>query len=89
MSSEKIEMTKTHRFSVEFFEDAEQGLFRAVLEATTPPLAQEMQPGRPVPTMKEEKSLRLKPRTDLNVSREEARLTIIANYGELLRLQVS
>src|SRR4051812_31090863 len=92
MSSDKIEswtgMTKTHRFSVEFYADREQGLFRAILEATTPPLAQTLRhPGQSPARIREEEPIRLREQQDLDVLKGVAKVTIKERFGEILQIR--
>jgi len=91
-TSKKIETwqgaTEAHRFTVDFFEDGEQGLFRAVLRAHTPLLANDLRlPGQAPARVSEEEPLRLKPEEDLDVLKGIVKATIRVRYGEILKLR--
>ena len=90
MNSEKIArwegMTQSHAFVVKVFEDREQGLFTAHVEAHSPALAQIVRPGHPTPTMKFEEAAQI--RSDsLDTLEALTRKLIGERFGDILRWQ--
>jgi hypothetical protein len=79
---------KDFRFQVEFFEDNEQGLFRASIRASKPISPDSQRPPRQAPTrVSEEKPIHLKPQADLDVLKGTVEVTIRESYGQILHLR--
>jgi hypothetical protein len=91
-TSKKIEtwsgITKTHRFSVDFYYDDEQGLYSGNVEASSPPFARALHlPGQAVTRLSQERPIKLKPNPDFDVLKGTAKVTIREHYGEILQLR--
>ena len=80
--SEWVGTTGSHGFRVVFFENEEQGLFIANIDAWTPGLAQVIQPGQSTPSMQMQQPEKLTD-TDLEILKAKAQVHIRGRYGEI------
>lgn len=84
-TAEWIGMTQSHAFEVEIFEDEEQGIFIANINAHTPPLATALrQPGQQPATMNFEEEHKIR-NTDPDVLRAQARAYVEGLFGKILQ----
>lgn len=88
MSSTKLVVwygrTDTHGFMVDVYEDAEQGIFTAIVTASTPPMAPAIRhPGQKVQTMNLEPEYRVTSTDDLETLEALTNKSITAKFGQI------
>lgn len=80
-------MTQTHRFTVDVFEDDEQGLFIANIEASNPPLASALRLPGQKPAMIEDAEPEKLTYDDLEILKAKTQQTLTKRFGKILQFR--